>query len=134
MEEKPTFRPYLVSTILLIIGGWGGLALLLNYTMPTIGPRWGFFALIVIALTGTALPIAWFLNMRFPSNPPIEPPAIVREALWVGGYGAVLAWLQLGRVLNFSLGLWLAVGIAILEYLIRLREKSALPTPPSKPE
>ncbi len=134
MDEKPSFRPYLISTITMVVGGWGGLALLLNYTLPTLWPRWSFFALIVIALTGTALPLAWFLNIRFPTNPPAEPTAIVREALWVGIYGVVLTWLQLGRVLNFSLGLWLAVGIVLIEYLVRLREKAALPVPPANPE
>jgi hypothetical protein len=124
MEEKITYRPYLISTLIMIIGGWGGLALLLNYTMPTIWPRWGFFALIVIAFTGTALPLVYFLNLRFPSTPPVLPGVIVRQALWFGVYGAVLAWLQLARVLNFNLGMWLALGLMVIEYLWRWRERN----------
>ncbi len=124
MEEKTTFRPYLISTLILFLGGWGGLAVLLNYTLPTIWPRWSFFALIVIALTGTALPIAYFLHLRFPSTPPVLPHVILREALWVGVYGAVLTWLQLARILTFGIGLWLAIGTIVIEYLWRWRERS----------
>ena len=96
----------------------------LNYTLPTIWPRWSFFALIVIALTGTALPIAYFLHLRFPSTPPVLPHVILREALWVGVYGAVLTWLQLARILTFGIGLWLAIGTIVIEYLWRWRERS----------
>lgn len=116
------------------IGGWGSLAFITNYTVPTVWPRWAFFALIVIALTGTALPITFFINRTFSTG--LRPGTVLREALWVGIYGASLMWLQLGRILNFSLGLWLAVGILVIEYLIRWRDNpkdsqsSAQPTDP----
>ncbi len=109
----------------MIIGGWGGLALITNYTLPTVWPRWGFFALIVIALTGTALPISYLINNTFSTN--LRPGTVLRESIWVGVYGASLAWLQQGRILNFSLGLWLAVGIVIIEYLMRWRDTPAPP-------
>ena len=110
------------------IGGWGGLAFITNYTMPTVWPRWGFFALVVIALTGTAMPIVYFINRTFSAS--LRPATVLRESIWVGVYGAGLAWLQLGRILNFSLGLWLAVGIIIIEYIIRW---SDTPNPAPEP-
>jgi hypothetical protein len=127
-ETKPQFayRRFLVPTLLMIIGGWGGLALITNYTLPTVWPRWGFFALIVIALTGTALPISYLINNTFSTD--LRPATVLRESLWVGVYGAAMTWLQLGRILNFSLGLWLAVGIVIIEYLMRWRDNPN-PTP-----
>lgn len=92
--------------------------------MPTVGPRWLFFFLWVLALTGTALPGVAFLNRRFPTVPPATSGIIIREAIWVGLYGATLAWLQLGRVLNLALAVLLASGFIAIEILVRLRERS----------
>lgn len=125
MDDKPTFRPFLFSTILLIVGGWGGLALLLNYSVPSLWPRWGFFALLILAGTGTSLPVSYWINTSFPSKPPAEPRVIVRQSVSVGVYLAVLAWLSIGRVLNLSITVWLALGVAAIEYLVRLRETSS---------
>jgi hypothetical protein len=127
MDERPqiSFRPFLVSTILLALSGWGGLALLLNYTLPTLAPRWGFYALLVLGLVGTALPIVWFLNLRFRRKS--EPAVVLRQALWAGVYGSTLAWLQMGRILNISIAFGLALGFAVIEYVILLREQSTRP-------
>jgi hypothetical protein len=124
MDEHPPFRDYLVQSLLLMLFGWGGLALLLNLTLPTVLPRLAFFILAVMALTGTALPITYFFNRRFPSDPPAAPNVIVRQALWVGIYGATLAWLQLGRLVSLWVWMGLAGGVIAAEYLIRLREKA----------
>jgi hypothetical protein len=96
----------------------------LQYTLPTVGPRWLFFFLSVLALTGTVLPVVAFLNRRFPSNPPAAPAVILREAIWVGIYGPTLAWLQIGRVLTPALAVLLATGLILIELLLRLRERS----------
>jgi hypothetical protein len=139
MDERPTFRPFLFSTFVLFIGGWAGLALLMNYTLPTIWPRWGFFALLVLACTGTTIPISFLLNRIFSSSPAADPRVVVRQSIWVGVYFAVLAWLQIGRFLSFSIALWLAIGLIALEYVVRIREtssassKSANDVPPQPP-
>ncbi len=124
MDKVPSFRPYLVSTIIMLVLGWGGLTLLVNFTLPTVWPRWWFFVLWTLALTGTALPVAWFLNLRFPSDPPAGENVILRQAIWFGVYGSTLAWLQLGRLLNLEYIFGLAAGLAAIEYLIRMRERS----------
>jgi hypothetical protein len=77
-----------------------------------------------MALTGTALPIVFFLHRRFPSDPPAEANVVLRQALWVGVYGATLAWLQLGRLVTLYVILGLAGGLIAVEYFIRLREKA----------
>lgn len=135
MDEKPTYRPYLIPTLILVLGGWGGLAWLLNYSLPTLWPRWSFFALLIIAGTGTALPLAYWVNRLF-ANPPAEPQEIVRQSVWVGFYLALIAWLQIGRFLTFTIGLWLALGLIAIEYLLRLRVTSQKPAknePPQPP-
>jgi len=136
MDEKPTFRPYLFPTLVLLIGGWGGLALLLNYSLPTLWPRWGFFALTVLACTGAAIPVSFWLNSVFSASPLAEPRIVLRQSIWVGIYFALLAWLQIGRALTFTLGLWLALGLVAIEYLFILRETSPKPAkdvPPQPP-
>ena len=49
---------------------------------------------------------------------------ILRQAIWFGVYGSALAWLQTGRVLTTALALLLAVGLILVEWLLRLRERS----------
>jgi hypothetical protein len=120
MDEKPSFRLFLPSMLLLLISGWGGLALILNFSLPTLWPRWAFFALIVMAFTGTALPVSFLLNERLMSNPAH---VVTRQAIWVGIYAAILAWLQIGDTLNFPVALWLVLGFLAIEYLIQLRER-----------
>lgn len=122
--RTPSPFAFLPTSLLLMLIGWGGLWLLFSFTLPTLLPRWLFFFLIVAALTGTALPISAFLNHRFPSDPPARMQVILRQALWVGAYAATLAWLQYGRVFTWALALILAVGLAAIEYLLRLRERS----------
>jgi hypothetical protein len=133
MQPQPAFRAYLVSTIFLILVGWGGLAALMIFTVPTVWPRWGFFLLWVMALTGPALPVSYLLNQRFPSDPPTEPNVIVRQALWVGVFGATLAWLQLGRLVTLWVIFGLAGGLIAIEYFLRMRERSRW-KPPLNPD
>ena len=123
-SSSPSVKSVLPAALILGITGWGGIAALVFLTLPTVGPRWLFFFLGVLALSGSVLPAMAFLNRRFPSTPPANPGVILRQAMWVGVYGATLAWLQIGRVLTGPLGLVLALGLIIIEWLFRLREKS----------
>ena len=131
MDQSPSVRQYLLSGLFLMLVGWGGLALLIMVfsVPPLVWARWGFFALWFIALTGTALPVVYFLNIRFPSEPPVPPNAIVRQAMWFGVYGATLAWLQLGQLSTLWVWLGLAGGLVAIEYVIRSRERAHW-TPP----
>lgn len=119
-----------------MLAGWGGLGLLIFFFQvpPVVWARWGFFALWFTALTGTALPIVYFLNLRFPSEPRAEPNAIVRQALWFGVYGATLAWLQLGQLATLWVWLGLAGGLIAIEYVIRSRERARWRPPGELPE
>lgn len=124
-QKLPSFRAFLWISLVLILIGWGGLVVLLMQTLPTLAPRWLFFFLLMLALSGTALPVAYFLNRRFPSTPPVESGVVLREAMWFGVYGSLLAWLQIGRVLTSGLALVLLVGMVLVELLLRLGEGSA---------
>lgn len=124
MDEQLSFRPFGLSSLVLMLIGWGGLYLLITETLPYVWPRWGFFVLTLMAVTGTALPIVYFFHRRFPDETPAEAGVVVRQALWFGIYGATLAWLQLGRLVTVYIVLGLAGGLVAIEYFIRLRERS----------
>ena len=129
METKLKFTlrdlPSIIITSLVIaLIGWVGLFFLIQYTQPYLGPRWLFFFLLTMAISGTALPIVYFLNIRFPNDPPANTSVIIRQALWFAIFFDLLAWLQLGRVLNSILIVVIALGIIAIENLIRLVERS----------
>jgi len=126
MEPRPksSFLPYLASAISLIVLGWGAAAIAIFVLTPTVWARWLLFFGGTLGLTGLALPVTWYLNLRFPSEPPAGSQVIVRQAIWVGVYGVVLAWLQQVRLVTIWTGLGLAVGLTTIEFLARMREKA----------
>ncbi len=123
-NPSPRVANFLPAALFLFVIGWGGLVALIIATLPTVGPRWLFFFLAVLAITGTMLPVTAFLNRRFPGTPPPTPMVVVRQALWFAIYGATLIWLQMGRVLNPALAILLAIGLGLIEFLLRMSEKS----------
>lgn len=124
MDEQLKFKPFGISALILLLVGWGGLYYILTQTLPLVWPRWGFFVLGLLALTGTFLPIVYFFHKRFPDEAPSDANVIVRQSMWFGVYGATLAWLQLGRLVTVYVILGLAGGLIAIEYFIRMRERS----------
>jgi hypothetical protein len=124
LPRQPSFMTFFLVALLLFVVGWGGLALVTYYTLPTLGPRWLFFFLVVLALTGTFLPVIAFLNRRFPNTPPVGGEVIMRQALWFGIYASLITWLQMGRVLTPVLAVILFAAFILVEGLLRLFERS----------
>ncbi len=122
--DEINFKTFRTPTLILMTIGWVGLYLMITQTQPLVWNRWAFFVLLLLALTGTALPIIYFLHKRFPSETPADENIIIRQSLWVGIFGGTLAWLQLGRVVTLYVILGLAGGLIAIEYFIRMREKS----------
>ena len=114
-------RGLFATALLLIAIGWTGLYLLLATTLPTVGPRWLFFFLLSLAVTGTALPLVWLLHKRFGPAPSA---VLLRQALWVALFVSLSVWLQLHRSLTLSLGLLLGIGFILAECFLRLLERS----------
>ena len=135
MENRPnsSFKPYIASTILLFIIGWGIAAYSVLSLPPTVWARWLLFFGGTLGLTSLALPATWFLNLRFPSEPPVGTVVILRQAIWVGVYGAVLTWLQQERLVTLWTALGLAAGLIAMEYLIRMRENARWQPSPNLP-
>jgi len=122
--KSSSFAPYLFTGIGMAAAGLGGLFLLVSLSLPFLGYRWLFFVLLTLGFSGLALPATYFLNLRFPSNPPAGPNVIVRQALWLGVLGDLLAWFQLGRLLTPILAVFMAAGLILIEVLLRLNERS----------
>lgn len=125
MKDSPP-QPSLSLTLaawFLALAGWAGVIYLTNFTIPTVGPRWLFFAVWFTALTGTAIPFARYLNLRFGKSLPPEG-VLLRQSIWVGLFGATCAWLQLGRALNWATGLLLAAALIAIEIFLLLRARS----------
>ena len=123
-HSDASFRPYLASAISLFILGWGAFFIAILSLTPTVWARWLLFLGGTMGLTSLGLPAMWFLNLRFKSTPPAGASVIVRQAIWVGVYGAVLIWLQQVRLVTIWSSLGLAIGLIAIEYLIRMREKA----------
>jgi len=126
MEQRPnsSFRPYIASALSLFIIGWGCAAIAVFKLTPTVWARWLLFFGGSLGLTSLALPVTWFLNLRFRSDPPAGASVIVRQAIWFGVYGALLTWLQQERLVSLWTGIGLAAGLLAVEYLIRMRENA----------
>jgi hypothetical protein len=124
LRKFPAFTTFLWASILLCLLGWGGLAMLVANTLPTMGPRWLFYFLLMCAVSGVSLPVTFFLNRRFMTKPPVDGGVIVREAIWVGIYACVAFWLQQGALFNPVLAIALGIGFVIIEFLLRIRELS----------
>jgi hypothetical protein len=118
-----SYRSLMVAAAVLASAGWLGLILLLNITLPTVGPRWLFFFLWTLAVTGTALPFVWVLHRRFDPSP-VSGRVLLRQSLLVGLLAGTCMWLQINRTLTLPLVLLLATGLGGVESLVRAVERS----------
>jgi len=126
MLDPPSnnYRSLIIAAIIMAVVGWVGLIILLFTTLPTVGPRWLFFFLSTLAITGTALPFVWLLHRRFSNNGYAPSSTLLREALLFTLYVEVLIWLQFNRSLSLSLAILFALSLIGIEYLLRTLERS----------
>jgi hypothetical protein len=124
LPKYPAFSNFMWASILLCLLGLGGLSILVSNALPTMGPRWLFYFLLMSAVSGVSLPVTYFLNRRFITRPPAEGGVIVREAIWAGIYACIAFWLQQGALFNPVLAVALGLGFVTIEFLLRVRELS----------
>ena len=124
-NTPPDHVGLLVASMLLMGGGWYGLFYLVTTSLPRIGGElWVFFSLLQIAITGTALPIVRYLNVRFtPLNKDVPASGvIVRQSVWIGIFVVTCAWMQIPRALSLPLVVFLAIVFIVIEVFLRTRE------------
>ena len=119
----PPFGKILISSIFLTILGGGGLAVIFIFYEPTLGPRWMFFFFLTIIGSGIALPISYLIQRRF-ANQVVLIKVLIREAIFFGVFLALIAWLQLGRILTNLIIVIISIGFILLEMLLRMAEKA----------
>lgn len=123
---EATHVSVVVAGVLLAVGGWAGLIWLITHQLPTVPNRWAFYALLQVALTGTALPFVRVLHQRFSRNHAlyVKPGVMVRQAIWIGLFGTACAWLRIPRLLSVPLAVVLMLAFIVMETLLRLRERA----------
>jgi hypothetical protein len=104
--------------------GWVLLYRLVTTSAPLAFPRWLFFILLYFAITGTALPLLWYLNQRFTRTIPISGGILLRQGMWCGLFAVTAAWLQMTRALTLATGFFLALSIIAIETFLRVRERN----------
>ena len=123
--NKPPFPASLfLMAALFALLGWAGVAGVVFLTLPFLGPRWLFFFTLFIALTGTALPVVWYLNRRFTADRFPSEGVLVREAIEAASLGVFLVWLQAGRMFTAFLGWIFFAAFLAVELLLRVYEHS----------
>jgi hypothetical protein len=119
----PSLQKVLLTSLILIILGIGGVAGLVFLTLPTIWPRWLVFFFLTLGAAGLSLPFIYVLQRRL-SESGFTEGVLIREALLCAIYTDLLIWLQLGRVLNSLIALILAGGFLLLEFFLRMSERA----------
>jgi hypothetical protein len=109
----------------LAVIAWSGLIWVVLNTLPTVPNRWLFYALLHIALTGTAMPLVRFLHQRFSPEGGLEttPGMLIRQSTWVGLLGTASAWLLIPRLLSIPLVVVFAFALILIEGIIFLRSR-----------
>jgi hypothetical protein len=123
-NQLPGIKNYLPLIVILLFFGFGGLFILFNITQPTLWPRWLFFFMVVIGVTGLAMPAVVFLYHRFPSGYVPAQGVIIRQSLWAGIYVSLMIWMSLGQVFKLGVAIIVLVGITLLEIILRFGERS----------
>jgi undecaprenyl pyrophosphate phosphatase UppP len=121
---SPENRSLMIAAGIMFVIGWLGLFLLWTITLPTVGPRWLFFFLWTLAITGIALPFVWLLHRRFSPNQQTRASVLLRQGMFIGLFAAICVWLQINRSLTLGLALLLAIGLTAIEWFLRLIERS----------
>lgn len=123
-RTPPDHAGVLAASVLLMIGGWGGLYWLVTTQIPRVGPRWVFFVLLFVAVAATAIPLLRWLTVRVTPDSRVLPPGgvIVRQAVWIGLYVVMAAWLHIPRSLTLPVAFFLALALIVIEIFLRSRE------------
>lgn len=129
-STPPDHIGLLVAAAVMVVIGWGGLYWLVigSGSLPRIGGElWLFFVLLLIAVSGVALPLVRYFNVRFTPLDREVPAAgiIVRQSVWIGLWSVVCAWLQIPRLLTLPLAVFIALALIIIESFLRSRERAS---------
>ncbi len=85
-----------------------------------------FLGAVLVTLTGIFLPLAHFLNKRFGRETTFPPLLVIlRQAMWVGLWGAFCTWLQMNRAFGIAIAILVASVFLLFEILVQIRTQVA---------
>jgi len=119
----PNFGKILLTSLILVVLGAGGLIFIVFFSEPTLGPRWLFFFFLTNCATGLALPVTYIMQRRL-AKQYVPVSVLLREAILFAIFIDLLTSLQLGRILSYLMILILAGGFILLEFFLRMAEKA----------
>ncbi|MBE2202022.1 MAG: hypothetical protein IAE79_25665 [Anaerolinea sp.] len=84
-----------------------------------------FLGMVLVSVTGLALPLAYFLNKRF-GRQTTFPPFLVtlRQAMWIGLWAAFCVWLQMNRMFGLAIAVLVATFFLLFEVLLQIRTQT----------
>ena len=82
-----------------------------------------FLCAVVVAATGIALPIVYFLNRRFSGKSP-HFLVVLRQSMWVGFFVSFCLYLQMNRMLGFAVVILLAAVLILFEFIVQIRTRA----------
>jgi hypothetical protein len=122
-QNNKHWMPFVILIALLAwLGLWGLIQL------PITGvTRVLFFVVLFGAITNTVMPPIAYLNARFGRcrDQRTYQARFVRQSIWLGLLIAVLGWLQMRRILTFSLAMILAAVFGLTETFLLTRDRPA---------
>lgn len=85
-----------------------------------------FLASVMLSVTGLAMPVASYMNIRFGRSGEGAPAlVVVRQALWAGLWVAFCVWLQMNRTLSPGVALLVAAVLTTFEVLLQIRRRAS---------
>ncbi|MCA9935227.1 MAG: hypothetical protein H6662_10780 [Ardenticatenaceae bacterium] len=81
-----------------------------------------FLGAVLVTITGLALPLTYFLNKRFGRETRFPPFLVtLRQAMWVGLWGAFCTFLQMNRAFGVAIALLVAFFFLLIEAMLQIR-------------
>ncbi|MDX1417058.1 MAG: hypothetical protein R3293_22830 [Candidatus Promineifilaceae bacterium] len=87
-----------------------------------------FLSAALVAATGVALPVTYFLNKRFGPQHDLNPPhflVVLRQAMFIGFWVTFCLWLQMNRMLGIAVVILVAGVLILFEILLQIRTRAA---------
>ncbi len=119
-------KRWTIASLAAAIVAWSMLWSVLQ--LPVSGPgKVVFFAALFVAVSCTLMPAIAYLNTRFggPVSPGVYRFRVLRQSGQVGLMVIILAWLQMLRVLDWTLALVVIGVLALIETFLITRETPA---------
>ncbi len=86
-----------------------------------------FLSAVLVATTGIALPITYFLNRRFGPSQGMKSPhflVVLRQAMFIGFWASFCLWLQMNRMLGIAVVVLVAGVLILFEILLQIRTRA----------